>query len=126
MSANEFLSGKRAFLASLQREEQLGTLFDWSQSNRDEVSKVLKRVIDLEAETVRLNKELSGIGRRKINDDTMSTTDKFKAQLNISNATWFLWRDRVFLPAISNSFSIILVTILALSFGQKFLDILGR
>lgn len=107
---------RRVFLR-LAREEQVGTLYDMLSYVRAELAKDVNEHIALRADITFIKGELQGIGRRG-NDETLSTTAKFDAEFEKRSRVWVWYRDKVLSPTLSQMHSLIILAILALTFGK--------
>ena len=112
-------TSKKVFMTSLNREQQLGMLFDMCQALSNSQAIDGKDHVLIKQDITYIKGELAGIGRRG-EDPTLDTEEKFDLLMS-KRFDWSVWfRDRV-LPQI---ITFITVAILALTFGKSLMNLL--
>jgi len=115
----ETTTSKNVFLKSLTREEQLGTLFEWCQSNTSRQAKDIREHDGIKKEINLLKGEIQGIGRRNNINPSLTTSQKIDVLITKKNAGWIWYRDKVLAPTLSAVHTIIILYILYSAFGGK-------
>ncbi len=110
---------KVSFLTQLTREEQLSTLWDLCQSNRNEQVKDKKEHVEIKKDLDFVRGEITGIGRRQNTSPSLTTSQKINTALEKRSIAWVWYRDKVLAPTLSAVHTLIIMAILYLAFGGK-------
>ena len=112
-------TSKSVFLKSLSRDEQLGTLFEWCQSNTSRQAKDIREHDGIKKDINFLKGEIQGIGRRNNGDPSLTTSQKIDVAITSRSASWIWYRDKVLAPTLAAVHTLIIMAILYLAFGGR-------
>ncbi len=108
---------KVSFLTQLSREEQLSTLWDLCQANRNEQARDKKEHVEIKKDLDFVRGEITGIGRRQNTNPSLTTSQKINSALEKRSVAWIWYRDKVLAPTLAAVHTLIIMALLYLAFS---------